>query len=180
MQQQTTIEHIAAEPRRAARKTRRCSRGEREAARDRANVAATEAFYAETEPRGDGGPAPLLPEAQDMLIGNRARLWRSCVERACRRARACTAPLDMCHAEPQRPDELKRWRRADRQFARDQAALQAAEMASPARLASEMDALAAGKRSMRTALLELRAAAPPPAAGASRTKRSGTSRRSGA
>lgn len=159
MQQQTTIENKPAATCRAARKRQRLSRSEREAARDRANVAATEALYAETEPRDDGGAAPLLPEAHDTLIGNRARLWRSCVERACRRARACTALLDICIAEPQRPDELKRWRIAHRDFARDRAAREELE-ALRARIVALRRSVAAPQSASRDAKQAKRSGTP--------------------
>jgi hypothetical protein len=106
-----------------------------------------------------------------MLIGNRARLWRACLERACRRARACTAPFNLCIAEPRTPEERKRGHGEHLRFARAQARA-AAETEPPDQADAQVRSLAAGARQLRTAMRRLRAATPKPAdAGPKRTKR---------
>jgi hypothetical protein len=156
MPQQPSIEP-AAESLSHCRRSRCLSRAEREAARDRANVASTEALYTGGLTGGDGRSVSLPREAVHMMIGNRARLWRTCSERACRRARACTAPRDVCLVEPQRGDECKRRRAAYLRFVRDQRALEAEEASRPERLREYEKALVAGTREMRSLRLELRA-----------------------
>lgn len=169
--QQIEAKPDAARPDAAHKRHRRISRSEREAARDRANLAVTARLFADAEPRADGGPARLLPEARDMLVGNRARLWRACLERACRRARACTAPFNLCIAEPRTPEERRRGHGMQVRFMRAQARA-AAETESPDRADAQVRALAAGARQLRTAMRRLRAATPKPAgAGPKRAKR---------
>jgi hypothetical protein len=157
MSQQPSIEP-ATESLPHRRRSRRLSRAERESARDRVNVAAAEALYSGGLTGGEGRSVPLPCEAVHMLIGNRARLWRACSERTCRRARACTAPHDVCLVEPQRSDERKRRRAAYLRFVRDQRALDAEEASRPERLREYEKASAIGARELRSLRLELRAA----------------------